>query len=41
MKKETYVEIKQTLSTSPSFDKLNKEEQDRIIKKLYEILKNK
>ena len=41
MKKETYEEIKQTLSTSPSFDKLNKEEQDRIIKKLYEILKIK
>jgi hypothetical protein len=41
MKKETYEEIKQILSTSPGFDKLNKEEQDRIIKKLYEILKNK
>ena len=41
MKKETYEEIKEILLTSPSFDKLNKEEQDKIIKKLYEILKNK
>ena len=41
MKKETYEEIKQILLTSPGFDKLKKEEQDRIIKKLYEILKNK
>tara|TARA_Y100000592_G_scaffold15716_1_gene23125 strand:+ start:156 stop:281 length:126 start_codon:yes stop_codon:yes gene_type:complete len=41
MKKETYEEIKEILLTSASFDKLNKEEQDRIIKKLYEILKNK
>tara|TARA_R100000734_G_C3312910_1_gene104085 strand:+ start:219 stop:344 length:126 start_codon:yes stop_codon:yes gene_type:complete len=41
MKKETYEEIKKILSTSLGFIKLNKEEQDRIIKKLYEILKNK
>ena len=41
MKKETHEEIKEILSTSPGFDNLNKEEQDRIIKKLYEILKNK
>ena len=31
MKKETYEEIKEILSTSPGFDNLNKEEQDRII----------
>jgi len=40
MKKETYEEIKEILSTSPGFDKLNKEEQDRIVNKLYKLLKS-